>query len=176
MPEPNTDPNAPRNVSVDQFNALSQKVDGLAGLPAQLKGLTDTINGFVTNSQATPPAPKQTPEPPTPKEPTELGGFTLEQIQAMAAERKERTEQDRQTALTTAAKENGIELDDSLSAMILGSSKTTDDITANVKSLAGLKTTSQPNTDPGFNADDSKTAAGMFEGVMDDTFGKDKNE
>lgn len=173
MAEPNNDPNStPRNVSVEQFNELSQKVDSLAGLPDQLKGLNDTIKGLSANNQPTPPAPKQDPEPPTPKEPTELGGFTLDQIQAMAAENKANAEKSRQTALESAAKENGITLDDSLSAMILNSSKTPEDIATNVKSLAGLKTPEQPNPDPGFNPDSDHTSKGAFNEALTASFGK----
>ncbi|WP_203642952.1 hypothetical protein [Levilactobacillus andaensis] len=175
MGESNQDP-APKNVSAEQFNALSQKVDSLAGLPEQLKGLTDTIKGLTATSQPTPPAPKQDPEPPTPKEPTELGGFTLDQIQAMAAENKANAEKSRQTALESAAKENGITLDDSLSAMILNSSKTPEDIATNIKSLAGLKTSEQPNPDPGFNPDSNHTSKGAFNEALTASFGENNKE
>lgn len=164
--EPGAQDPTPRNVSVEQFNALEGKVDKFNGL----------LEKLVNSQPATPPTPKQDPEPPTPEEPKELGGFNLEQIQAMAAENKARTEQDRQTALTAAAKENGIELDDSLSAMILNSSKTTDDIAANIKSLAGLKTSTPPNTDPGFSPDGDHTAQGVFGDALAASFGKTTKE
>lgn len=164
--EPGAQDPTPRNVSVEQFNELEGKVDKFSGL----------LEKLVNSQPATPPTPKRDPEPPTPKEPTELGGFNLEQIQAMAAENKARAEQDRQTALTTAAKENGIKLDDSLSAMVLNSSKTPDDIAANIKSLAGLKTSAQPNTDPGFSPDGKHTAQGVFGDALADTFGKNNKE
>lgn len=174
MGEQNQD-SAPKNVSAEQFNALSQKVDSLAGLPEQLKSLNETIKGLSANSRPA-PAPKKDPEPPASKEPTELGGFTLEQIQAMAAENKANAEKSRQTALESAAKESGITLDDSLSAMILNSSKTPEDIATNVKSLAGLKTSEQPNPDPGFNPDSEHTAQGVFEEALNASFGKTNKE
>lgn len=166
--EPGPQDPAPRNVSAEQFSALESKVDKFTGL----------LEKFVNSQPATPPTPepKRDPEPPTPEEPKELGGFNLEQIQAMAAESKARTEQDRQTALTAAAKENGIELDDSLSAMILNSSKTTDDIATNIKSLAGLKTSTPPNTDPGFSPDGDHTAQGVFGDALAASFGKTTKE
>lgn len=160
----------PRNVSAEQFNALSGKMDSF------MNSFSDKFDTFLKSQTPPTPNPDPAPEPPTPKEPTELGGFNLEQIKALAAEHEARVKSDRENAVTSAAKEAGIELNDGLTKMILGSSKTNEDIKANVESLAGIKTPAQPKHDPGFNPKGDQTPGGIFGKVLTETLGENKNE
>lgn len=162
--QPNTAP-AHTNVSADQFNDLTAKVDKLTGY---LQGLTQGNQGQA-QKQPEPPAQPQQQQPKTP--PT-VAGMTEEQVKALVEQNNQFKQQARTATLNSLAAEKGVKLDDNLTKLILANSQSDDDLKATIDSLAKVETVQKPNPTTGGFKPDGSGEADSFQNILNQHFGK----